>query len=249
MEYIEFANQIIQDLKREFKEVRLDEKERIYIGSEFTNASLPLKTLYQEHLIVGYQKNLQNYIKIISDILNCYRFKLNLSNVFPFVKPKDFGEGINHNFIKEDLFCNLSLFYVVDMGEVFRFVLLDDLKNANIDLKVLKNESMKNLNKITNILNRLDDKHHIYSLRFNSDFGATLFLTEHIQQQIRKKVGTDILFCMPSSTCFICTVYSEHTLNTNLYLLHQLIKEDEDINKISERIYRRDAQGNYSIVN
>lgn len=34
---------------------------------------------------------------------------------------------------------------------------------------------------------RLDEKHHIYSLRFNSDFGASLFLTENIQQQIKKK--------------------------------------------------------------
>lgn len=249
MEYIEFANRMIQDLKREFKEVRLDEKDRIYVGSEFTNASLPLKTLYKEHLLVGYQKNLQNYIKIISDILNCYRFRLNLSNVFPFVKQKDFGEDINNNFIKEDLFCNLSLFYVVDMGEVFRFVLLDDLENANIDLKVLRNKSMKNLNKITNILSRLDEKHHIYSLRFNSDFGASLFLTENIQQQIKKKIGTDILFCMPSCTRFICTAYDEHMLNTNLYILRQLIDEDEDINKISKNIYRRDAQGDYSIVN
>ncbi|QAT62838.1 DUF1444 family protein [Acidilutibacter cellobiosedens] len=248
MEYMEFANRMIQDLKREFNEVRLDEKERLYIGSEFTNASLPLRTMYQEHQIVGYQKNLQNYIKIISDVLNCYRFKLNLSNVFPFVKPKEFGEDINHNFIREDLFCNLSLFYVVDMGEVFRFVLYDDLKNANIDLKILKNESMKNLNKMTNFLGRLDDALHIYTLYFNSDFGATLFLTEHIQQQIRKKVGTDILFCMPSSSCFICAKHNEHTIDTQLYILRQLIEIEKDINKISKNIYRKDSQGNYSII-
>ena len=43
------------------------------------------------------------------------------------------------------------------MGEVFRFVVYDDLENADIDFEVLKTESMKNLNKITNILSRLDD--------------------------------------------------------------------------------------------
>ena len=224
-------------------------KEKEYTLVASTNASLPLSVMYRECQKVGYKKNLQNYIKIISDILNCYKFKLNLNNTFPFIKSKDFGVDTNHNFIKEDLFCNLSLFYVVDMGEVFRFVLYDDLENANIDLKVLKNESMKNLNKIINLLSRLDDKHHIYSLRFNSDFGATLFLTEHIQQQIRKKIGKDIIFCMPSCNSFICTSYDERTLNTNLYILRQLINEDEDINKISEKIYRRDAHGNYSIVN
>jgi uncharacterized protein YtpQ (UPF0354 family) len=249
MEYVEFANRIVQDLKREFNEVRLDEKERIYIGSEFTNASLPLSVMYRECQKVGYQKNLQNYIKIISDILNCYKFKLNLKNTFPFIKSKDFGVDINHNFVKEDLFCDLSLFYVTDLGEVFRFVLYDDLKNANIDFEVLKNESIKNLNKITNILCKLDDNHLFYSLRFSSDFGATLFLSEHIQQQIKKKVGTDILFCMPSCTRFICTSYNENTLNTNLFILRQLIKKDNDINKISEKIYRRNALGNYSIVN
>lgn len=249
MEYIEFANRMIQDLKREFNEVRLDEKERIYIGSEFTNASLPLRTMYKEYKILGYQKNLQKYIKIISEILNTYKFRLNLNNTFPFIKSKDFGTNINHNFVKEDLFCDLSLFYVVDLGEVFRFVVYDDLQNADIDFEVLKTESMKNLNKITNILCKLDDMHHLYCLHFNSDFGATLFLTKHIQHQIRKKIGTDILFCMPSCTRLICTTYDEHMLNTNLYILRKLINEDEDTNKISEKIYRRDAQGNYSIVN
>ena len=65
--------------------------------------------MYQEYKIVGYQTTLKNYIQIISEILNTYRFKVNLDNIFPFIKPKTFSTtDINQNLIHKDLFC----FYV-----------------------------------------------------------------------------------------------------------------------------------------
>ena len=62
-----------------------------------SNVSISIESMYQEYKIVGYQTTLKNYIQIISEILNTYRFKVNLDNIFPFIKPKTFSTtDINH---------------------------------------------------------------------------------------------------------------------------------------------------------
>jgi uncharacterized protein YtpQ (UPF0354 family) len=248
VQYQEFVNKITEDLKLQFDEVRMDGKDRIYIAKGVTNVSVPIKPMYQEHLIYGYNNSLKNYLKIINDILDTYKFKLDLSNVFPFVKQKTDKNNIDKNFVEKDLFCDLKIMYVSDMGEVFRFVLEDDLKNSNIDFNILEEESMSNLNKMTNIISKLDNSLEIYSLRFTTDYGATLFLSEHIQKQIKQKLGNDILFCMPSASTLLCAKYRETTFTIYKNILQNLIMIDTDVNKISNHIYRRDCNGNYSIV-
>ena len=86
MKYEEFTNKIIKDLKSLFDEVRIDNEDRIYIAKGVTNVSVPIKPMYQEYLLYGYTKNLKNYLKIINNILDTYKFKLDLSNVFPLIK-------------------------------------------------------------------------------------------------------------------------------------------------------------------
>ncbi|WP_416199091.1 MAG: DUF1444 domain-containing protein [Sporanaerobacter sp.] len=248
MEYKEFTDKIIKDLKLEFDEVRLDGKDRIYVAKGVTNVSVPIKPMYKEYLLYGYNNNLKNYIKIIRDILDTYKFKLDLSNVFPFIKLSEFGENIQKDFISEDLFCNLSLFWVSDEGEVFRFISREDIKNAKVDVNMLKTESFKNLNKVTNPLIQLEKTLEIYTLRFDTDYGATLFLSDNIQKQIKHKIGDDILFCIPSSSSLLCAKYRETTFQTYKHILQQLALTDKDINKISNKIYRRDSDGNYSII-
>lgn len=249
MEYVEFVRQIIRDLRNEFSEVRMDGKDRVYIAKDVTNVSIPLKPMYQEYQFAGYKKTLKNYIQIILEILNTYKFKLNLDNIFPFIKPKTFSTtDTNQNFIYEDLFCDLAIYWVADMGEVFRFISVDDLNNSDISLDTLKEKSFQNINRITNPLVQLDKALKIYTLRFDTDYAATLFLTENIQKQIKQKIGSDILFCMPSSVSLICAKYQESTFNTYINILKQLIAIDNDVNKISNKIYRRDYNENYSII-
>lgn len=248
MRYEEFTNKIIKDLKSMFDEVRMDCKDRIYVAKDVTNVSIPLKPMYREYQFTGYKQTFKNYMQIINDILNTYRFKLDLNNVFPFIKSSEFGKDSQQDFISEKLFCNLSLFFVSDVGEVFRFITKDDLANSNIDINTLKTKSFENLNKITNPLTQLDKALEIYSLRFDTDYAATLFLSEHIQKQIQKRIGNDILFCMPSSTSLICAKYRKSSFETYKHILQQLIMLDRDTNKISNNIYRQDANGNYSII-
>lgn len=248
MQYEEFTNKIIKDLELLFDEVRIDNEDRIYIAKGVTNVSVPIKPMYQEYLLYGYTKNLKNYLKIINNILDTYKFKLDLSNVFPLIKQKTNDNNISKNFVEKDLFCDLKIMYVSDLGEVFRFVLKEDLKNANINLNELEEKSMINLNKMANILSRLDNSLEIYSLRFTTDFAATLFLSKHIQKQIKQKVGDDIVFCMPSASALFCARYRESTFSIYKNILQNLMTIDTDINKISNHIYRRDCNGNYSIV-
>lgn len=248
MQYEKFVNKLIKDLSLKFDEVRIDSKDRIYIAKGVTNVSVPIKPMFQECMICGYNNSLKNYLKIINDILDTYKFKLNLTNVFPFVKQKTDEKNVDKNFVEKDLFCDLKIMYVSDLGEVFRFVLEEDLKNANLDFSVLEEKSMSNLNKMTNIISKLDNSLEIYSLRFTTDYGATLFLSEHIQKQIKQKLGNDILFCMPSASTLLCAKYRETTFTTYKNILQNLIMIDTDVNKISNHIYRRDCNGNYSIV-
>ncbi|MBC8587102.1 DUF1444 family protein [Paratissierella segnis] len=248
MEYKEFTDKMIKDLKLEFDEVEMDGKDRIYVTKGVTNVSVPIKPAYKEFKMVGYNNNLKNYIKIIRDILDTYKFKLDLNNVFPLIKQKTYEKSIDKNFITKDLFCDLQVMYASDMGEVFRFVLEEDLINSGISLNALEEKSMNNLNKMTNILARLDDSLEIYSLKFITDYGASLFLSKHMQQQIFNKLGKDILLCMPSASTLLCAKYRETTFKTYTYILKQLITVDNDVNKISNNIYRRDTKGEYLII-
>ena len=85
-------------------------------------------------------------------------------------------------------------------------------------------------------------------MKYESDYGATLFLNGNIQKQIKEKCGDDILFCMPSTPVFICAPYSPASYNTYAKILRELMKVDKDINRISNLVYRRDSKGIYTIV-
>lgn len=247
LQYQEFANKIIKDLKPFFDVVKMDSKDKIFVAKDVTNVSIPLKSMYHEYKTLGYMQTIKNYVKIINDILGTYKFKLDLDNVFPFIKSNEFLID-NQDFINEELFCNLSLLWVADLGEVFRFISKEDLINSKIDLETLKTASFKNLNKIFNPLIQLEDSLQIFTFRFNTDYAATSFLTENVKYQIRKKIGEDILFCMPSSSTFICAKYQKSTFNTYTKILQHLIIIDTDVNKISNKIYRRSKNGIYTIV-
>ncbi len=248
MEFNEFVRQIIKDLKWEFNysEVRMDGKDRLYVERGPTNVSIPLHPWHQECLAYGYQESFQNYKKMINDVLNLYQFKLNPGNVYPFIKHESFG--ISDEFIREDIFCDLKMYWVSDMEEAFRFVSMEDMKDAGIDMDTLKAKSFENLNKIVIPLVRLDETIGIYTFPFVTDYAATLFLSENIQKQIQRKIGDDILFCMPSSSCLLCAQYHPSTYRAYIQILEHLISIDIDANTISDRVYRRDGNGEYSII-
>ena len=142
-------------------------------------------------------------------------------------------------FYRKPLFADIDLLYVTDEGEIFRFILDSD----DFDKEKLEESAMENLNKITNILSRLDNSLDIYALRYTSDYGATMILNNSIIKQIHKVIGQDYLFCIPSSTTLI--VARNHKPYIDIIKL--LILADNDPNKISNAIYCCN-HGIYSIV-
>ncbi|TCU79335.1 hypothetical protein EV204_101314 [Tissierella praeacuta] len=227
----DFTNKIIMDLNKEFTKAYIQGR-YIVVEWEPTNMSLPIDTMYQEYQInKNYEEILKTYIEISRKILGQYAFKIDYDNVFPILKGKEFGlKDNNLSFYNEDAFEDINTFYVSDMGEVFRFV----LSNDDVDFDELKKRAWENLNKMTNLLIKLDKSLDVYTFKFTTDFNATLLLSSELQKQILKKVGKDYLFTISSATTLVIAKYRYEYIR----ILKSLILVDNDPNKISDKVYR-----------
>lgn len=236
----QFIFRIIADMQKYFPVVK-KEKEFIYIERFPTNISIPIRSMYNEYCITqNYNLTLKTYINITNEILNQYKFEINYKNVFPILKHRSFGnKEKNLQFYRKPLFADIDLLYVTDEGELFRFILETD----DFDKEKLEKSAMENLNKMTNILQKLDYSLDIYALRYTTDYGATMILNDSILKQIYKAIGHDYLFCIPSSTTLIVA----RNYKPYIDIMKSLILADNDPNKISNAIYRCN-NGIYSIV-
>lgn len=235
----EFSSHMVLDMQKHFPIV-LRKQDYIYVECDPTNMSIPVHSMYKEYCTnQDYQLTLDTYVQIVNKILNQHRFQINYKNVFPILKHRSFGTNDkNFVFYRKPLFADIDQLYVSDEGEVFRFVLESD----DFDVEELEKAAMQNLNKMTNILSKLDDSLDIYALRYSTDYGATLLLSDTIQRQIVKSVGHNYLFCIPSSTSLIVAKYYKPYIE----IIKSLIMVDDDPNKISNAIYRCN-HGVYSI--
>lgn len=227
----DFTNKIILDLNKRFSEAIL-EGNNIIVKSGPTSMSIPISSVYREYQeIKDYGKTLTSYIRIISDILNQYKFKIDYTNVYPMLKSRMFGKGEKDlDFYREEAFADVDTLYVTDAGEVFRFV----LKTDDVDFDMVKKAAWENLNKIRNPLVKLDTALEIYTLKFKTDYNSTLLLSTALQNQICKKIGRDYLFAIPSATMLI--VAKSH--REYIKIIESLIMIDNDPNKVSDKIYR-----------
>ncbi len=227
----DFTNKIILDLNKRFSEAIL-EGNNIIVKSGPTSMSIPISSVYREYQeIKDYGKTLTSYIRIISDILNQYKFKIDYTNVYPMLKSRMFGKGEKDlDFYREEAFADLDTLYVTDAGEVFRFV----LKTDDVNFDMVKKAAWENLNKMRNPLVKLDKVLEIYTLKFTTDYNSTLLLSTALQNQICKKIGRDYLFAIPSATMLI--VAKSH--REYIKIIESLIMIDNDPNKVSDKIYR-----------
>lgn len=236
----DFCSRIILDMQKHFPKVRR-EQDFIYVEYDPTNMSIPIRSIYNEYLFnKNYELTLKTYIDIANEILNQYKFQINYRNVFPILKQKDFGNNEPHiSFYRKPLFADIHQLYVTDEGEIFRFILNSD----DFDEERLEKAAIANLNKMVNILSKLDDSLDIYALRYTSDYGATMILNNSVIKQIHKAVGHDYLFCIPSSTTLIVAKYHKPYID----IIKSIILVDNDPNKISNAIYRCN-HGAYSVA-
>ncbi|MBC8587606.1 DUF1444 family protein [Paratissierella segnis] len=226
----EFTEKITRDFKMEFPEVEVKEK-YIRIGTEVAHVELPISSMYKEYQVTGYDNIKKLYIKVANEVLNQYKFKIDYNNVYPLLKSRNFGKGEKDlRFCREQAFTDIDTLYVSDEGEVFRFVLESD----DVDFDKIKKRAWENLNKLSNILVRLDDTLNIFCLRYSTDYNASFLLSDSLQKQIKRKVGQDYLFAIPSSTALVVAKYQPEYIK----IMESLIMVDKDPNKISDKVYQ-----------
>ena len=89
----DFSRKIIFDLNKTFPIARVQGK-YVIVESNPNSVSVPISSIYGEYQETeDYGKTLESYIKIINDILNQYKFKIDYNNVYPLLKSRDFGKG------------------------------------------------------------------------------------------------------------------------------------------------------------
>ena len=226
----EFTEKITRDFKMEFPEVEVKEK-YIRLGTGVTHAELPIASMYKEYQVTGYDNIRDLYIKVANEVLNQYRFRVDYNNVYPLLKSRNFGKGEKDlRFCREQAFTDIDTLYVSDEGEVFRFVLESD----DVDFDKIKKRAWENLNKLSNILVRLDDTLNIFCLRYSTDYNASFLLSDSLQKQIKRKVGKDYLFAIPSSTALVVAKYQPEYIK----IMESLIMVDKDPNKVSHKVYQ-----------
>jgi hypothetical protein len=79
----DFSRKIIYDLNKTFPKASLQGK-YVVVESDPNSVSIPVSSIYREYQeIKDYGKTLTSYIRIISDILNQYKFKIDYTMLMP----------------------------------------------------------------------------------------------------------------------------------------------------------------------
>jgi len=238
MQYAEFVQKFLNDMKVKFKEVTIINNE-ISIRNGISSAKLDLMNIYREYREVKYYESiLQDYANAVNQILSNYKFKFSKNNVYPFLKKSTFGHDCGMHFVRKDFLDDICIFFVADMGTTFRFVCKEDT-GGFADIEAW---AFRNLNKITNSLSRVYDDFEVYSLKWNCDYAATMILADSIKAKINHVLGKRYLFAIPNSRTLLLSPV------TNQYadLLKHFISISLDVNKISENVYVC-INGKYSV--
>lgn len=151
----EFYIQFVNDLKKQFQMVEIENENSLRVGSSTTHVCLSMVKIYMEYVYTKskYSDILKTYIKMIEEIISQYIYKINYKDVYPIIKKNDFASGESLSFYRKSWFCDLDILWVEDFGSTFRFV----QRHEVTDEERLVAESYKNLSKLYNKLKRLDE--------------------------------------------------------------------------------------------
>lgn len=229
MDFNNFKTEIFNDLVKIYPTARLI-GDTIKISNDDVQVSIPIGTSYMSYTVnEEYKEVEESLLEAIEEALKNSTFEIDYNNVYPFIKNADFGKRDNLKFYREHFALDLDILYVSDMKESLRFVLQSD----NVDFKKMREAAFNNLNRLGNILMKVDKDFEIYVLRFDSSFAAALTLSDEIQRQIKKKVGKNYLMAIPSSSTLIVA----KNIQGYKDILKHIIDTESDPNKISDNIY------------
>ncbi|OPJ54756.1 DUF1444 family protein [Alkalithermobacter paradoxus] len=226
----EFKVKMLNEFRKEYVNAFL-KKDSLVIEEGTIEATVSMQDAYEEYKLAKDFKFICDiFKKTLKEEFQKRRFKIDYTKVFPLIKSKDFGLGESTNFLRDELFLDLNILYAMDMGETFRFILIDD----KYDYRKLKESAYKNLEMVSTGLVKLDKDLDIYSVAFLTDYSSSFILLNSMKQQIQRKVGSNHLLAIPSSTSLLVARNSYKYID----LLKTLIGVDPDPHKVSRHIYR-----------
>ncbi|MDF2677641.1 MAG: hypothetical protein K0Q97_1966 [Bacillota bacterium] len=205
------------------------EKDELKISENYFEVSLDLKLVYKDYKATKNFK-IENYMKSFNKELDKTRFKVDYNKVYPFIRPIGFGKESHTKLLRENLFLNLEVLYAVDSGENFRFIYEAD----NYNLNVLKESSIKNLNKTFSEISKIDINFEVYTIPVLNVYSASYFLLDNMKKEIENKIGKNYLFAIPSSSTILICKYNP----SNIGILKELMKYFNNTDKVSDNIYK-----------
>lgn len=189
-----------------------------------------LNEIYEGYLI---NKSFSDIIKFFQNEIRDLIIndgEINYHNIYPLIRNKEFGQDPKSQYIKKKFFLDLEIYLAEDRKEFFDFC----GKEHHINEAKAFDAGMFNVNRIKNELVQVHSRLNIFSAKLCDDYCCSLILNSNFKKQIREKVGQTFLIAIPSSsTILVATNQPE-----NVFFLKELGKSDDDINKISTRVYR-----------
>lgn len=227
MDINQFRIKVINSLQQEYGNC-VQDGEILKIENKSVEVQIPLTQMYQEYLVnKDYEKFFEMYIDNIDQLLRSSEYKINYNMVYPLLRKEDVG-GPDGRFYMKPLFEDIHMFFAEDRGDMFRIV----SKNDAVDFNKLYECAFQNLNKIVNPLVRIHDNLNIYTLKYNSDIAPSMIFNEITEKQIIKNIGSTFVFSIPTSSTLLVASYNPQ----NIEILKELIKDDQDPNKITDDI-------------
>lgn len=226
------------DVRKEFPQTTLeDDCIVVRVGDveiRITMASI-LAEIKNEN--VSYTKVLTNYKEILKEMIKENKFQVDYFKIFPVVRSSNFALKEPVGLYREKLFLDLDLLYVTDYSAVMRFLTVVD----KFSKRKISESGRFNINKVKNELVRLHNLLEIYTTKFDSDYNCSLIFNSSFVREIKKKVGSNYLMAIPSSS----TIFIAKDFEENIGFIKELMKSDEDPNYVSSHVYRY-KNGEYS---
>ncbi|MFL0270117.1 DUF1444 family protein [Candidatus Clostridium radicumherbarum] len=233
---------LLNDIIRIYPDSRIS-NDLIKISDGNVDLSLPISQIYSEYSIGNrdYNEIFSEYLKVIREIIEQHNFKIDYDTVYPLLRHKTFGINEECEFFREQLFLDIHLMLASDMGELFRYVLMND---KGVNYNQAYDAAMININKLTDVLVKMDNRIDVYTTKYSSDYASSLILNKNMQRQIQKKIGPSYIFAIPASSVLFVAPQSDY----NIDVVKALVKENQDPNIISDKVMIHSADGSYHFV-